>query len=159
CAAGFPCTIASLEPGEVSTTRIDLQVPFDFSGPPTFVNTASVSSAVSDPAPGNNSSSVSTLVMPDRADLALTLSGSSGVAPGGVAEYVGPVPNVGPGTALNVTSSDVIPAVGVITGGTVPPFPTTCSVPPPGTANLVSCVTPVLAPGASQEFRFTVQMS
>ncbi|HMF95002.1 MAG TPA: hypothetical protein VKE96_11940 [Vicinamibacterales bacterium] len=159
CAAGFPCTIPLLEPGEDSTTRIDLQVPFDYSGPPTFVNTASVTATESDPVASNNSSSVSTLVIPDRADLAVTLSGSSVVAPGGVIEYVATVTNLGPGTALNVTSSDVIPAVGVITGGTVPPPPTTCTVPPPGTANLVSCLTPVLAPGASEAFSFTVQMS
>ena len=159
CAAGFPCRIALLEPGEDSTTRIDLQVPFDYSGAPTFVNTATVSSAASDPASSNNSSSVSTLVLPDRADLALTLSGSSVVAPGGVIQYVGTVTNLGPGTALDVTSSDVIPALGVITGGTVPPSPTACTVPTPGTANLISCLTPLLAPGASEEFSFTLQMS
>src|SRR5262249_52020138 len=39
------------------------------------------------------------------------------------------------------------------------PPPTTCTVPPPGTANLISCLTPVLAPGASEAFSFTVKLS
>src|SRR5262249_3059009 len=79
CANGFPCTIPTLAPGTTSQTRIDLLVPVDYSGPPTFVNTATIRSDVPDPTPDNNSASVSTLVVPDHADVGVTLTAPTSV--------------------------------------------------------------------------------
>ena len=101
CASGFPCTIATLAPGEGQTTRIDLFVPIDYAGPPTFVNTASASSPVPDPVPGNNSGAVSTLVVPGQADLFVRKSGPPTVSPGQTIEYVVLVTNLGPGPAVD----------------------------------------------------------
>ena len=156
--ASFPCTIATLAPGEGQSTRIDLFVPIDYAGPPTLVNTASASSPVPDPVPGNNSAAVSTLVVPGQADLFIRKSGPSAVSPGQTFEYVIFVTNLGPGPAADVRVADVIPAGTTIVSG-IPDPRASCTVPPAGTGNLISCLVPVLPVDAVLEFRFSVQAS
>jgi uncharacterized repeat protein (TIGR01451 family) len=157
CASGFPCTIPLLAPGETSTTRIDLLVPADYVSPPTFVNTATVGSVVADPAGTNNSASVSTLVVQEQADLAVTITGPASIAPGNVGQLVARVTNLGPGPASAVTSSVVLPGGVALLHAIVPGPPTTCSVPSLGTGNLASCVTPQLPVGGVLEYVIQLQ--
>jgi uncharacterized repeat protein (TIGR01451 family) len=161
CAAGFPCTIPSLATGEANgvTTRVDLLIPADYAGPPTFVNTATVSSAATDPVPSNNSSSVSTLVVSAHADLSVEKTGPSSVAPGGTLEYVIRMTNLGPGIATDVITSDEIPGGTTLVSASISGVPSTCTIPDPGTSNLLSCVTPVLPVGEFVEARVTAQAS
>ena len=156
CGTGFPCTIPSLAPGQESSTRIDLFAPFDYAGPQTFVNTATVRSPVPDPVGTNNSSSVSTLVASQQADLAVTILGPATVLAGGVFEVTARVTNLGPGPATDVTSSLVRGGGATLVGGSVPPAPTTCTVPSP-TDNLTSCFTPELPVGGVLDFVIRVQ--
>jgi uncharacterized repeat protein (TIGR01451 family) len=157
CAAAFPCTIPILAPGDAQTTRIDLFVPRDYAGPATFVNTASVRSSAGDPGAADNTASVSTLVVAEQADLQVEKTGSTIVTPGRLIEYVARVTNLGPGPAIAVTSSDVVPGGTSFVDGTAPGDPTVCPVLPSGTTNLVYCLTPFLPVGGRLDFRFTVQ--
>ena len=168
CASGFPCTIATLAPGEGQTTRIDLLVPRDYAGPPTFVNTASATSPVSDPVPGNNSAAASTFVVPEQADLFVAKFGPSVVSPGQTFDYTVFLLNFGPGPAIDVTMADVIPAGTTLVSVTPDPR-FTCTSPAPGTGDLLSCrvpIVPVDVPVAFDspvdtlfEVRFTVLVS
>jgi uncharacterized repeat protein (TIGR01451 family) len=157
CAAGFPCTLASLAPGELRTARLDLLVPIDYSGPQTYVDAATIHSDAQDPAGGNDSSSASTLVVPTQADLAIAVTGPSSVAPGGLIHYVGTVTNLGPGPALNVRTSTVLPSGASLVSGTTPTSPTTCTLPVAGASNLLFCVTPELPVGGVLPFDVTLQ--
>ena len=157
CAGGFPCTLPVLASGEDTTTRIDLLVPADYDGAQTYVTTASVRAAVDDGNAANDSQGVATLVVPDQADLRVEFSAPTIVVPGAQMEYAGRVTNLGPGPAFAVRSATVLPGGATFVGGTGPGSPTTCSIPPAGTGNLVFCRTPVLPPGGTLDFRFTVQ--
>ena len=158
CAGGFPCTIPELPPGFGETTRVDAFVPIDYAGPP-LLNTATVKSETADPDLSNNTDTVSTLVVPDQADLKVEKIQPSVVAPGGTILYTARVTNLGPGPAIDVTSADVIPGGTVLVGGTPPPAPTTCTTPTPGAGNLASCLTPLLPVGGFLDFVFSVQTS
>jgi uncharacterized repeat protein (TIGR01451 family) len=161
CAAGFPCTIPSLAPGDANglTTRIDLLIPPNYAGPATFVNTATVTSDATDPNPSNNTSSLSTLVVSAHADLAVEKTGPSSVAPGGLLEYVIRVTNLGPGTATDVISADEIPGGTTLVSSSILGVPSTCTVPAAGTSNLLSCRTAAMLPGEFIEARVTAQAS
>ena len=85
-----------------------------------FVNTATVTPppSVTDPNPGNNTSTVSTIIATpiDRADLSVTKVGTSAALPGGAVSYVIDVVNAGPGPANGAVFSDTVP--GAITAVT-----------------------------------------
>ncbi|MFN3630055.1 MAG: hypothetical protein ACK4XK_08370, partial [Casimicrobiaceae bacterium] len=86
----------------------------------TFANTATVSNppGTTDPDPGNNTSTVSTLIATpiNRADLSVAKVGTSAAAPGGPIAYTIDVVNAGPGAADGAVFSDTVPAA--ITGVT-----------------------------------------
>jgi uncharacterized repeat protein (TIGR01451 family) len=158
-ATGTACDLATLAPGEHATTRVDLLVPANYTGPSTISNTAVASTpGATEVNPADNTSTISTHVAPGRADVGVTLTGPASVPAGGTIEYTGRVTNFGPGPAFNVRSSDVIPAGATLVSGTIPPGPTTCTAPTPGETNLVSCLTEVLQVGETIEFRFTLQV-
>jgi uncharacterized repeat protein (TIGR01451 family) len=161
CAAGFPCTIPSLAPGDANglTTRIDLLIPPNYDGPATFVNTATVRSDATDPVPANNTSSLSTLVVSAHADLSVEKTGPSSVAPGGLLEYVVRVTNLGPGTATDVTGADEIPGGTTLVSASIQGVSATCTIPDPGTSNLLSCRAAVMLPGDFTEARITARAS
>jgi uncharacterized repeat protein (TIGR01451 family) len=157
CAAGFPCTIPALAPGTGQTTRIDLRVPSDYPAPSTFVTTATVTSGVPDANHANNSTSVSTFVVPNHADVGVTLIFPPSVPSGGVFTGTARVTNFGPGPAFNVTSSSIVTAGATTIGGSVAPG-STCTPPTPGITNLTVCSTPVLEAGQSVEFTRSVRL-
>jgi uncharacterized repeat protein (TIGR01451 family) len=96
CAAGFPCTIPTLTPGTGQTTRIDLLVPDDYPARSTFVNAATVTPSSPDPNAGNNAASVSTFVVPNHADVGVTLIFPPSVPSGGVFTGTARLTNFGP---------------------------------------------------------------
>jgi hypothetical protein len=60
CTTAFPCTLGSLAAGATRTITATYSVPASYPGPGPIENTASVTSANSDPAPANNSATAST---------------------------------------------------------------------------------------------------
>ncbi len=65
CTSAFPCVLTGLMPGESRTITATFQVPAGYAGAEPIVNTVTASSAATDPASGNNSTTVSTILIPD----------------------------------------------------------------------------------------------
>jgi uncharacterized repeat protein (TIGR01451 family) len=60
CQTAFPCTLGAMPSGSTRTIAATFAVPVDYLPSNPIVNTATVTSATSDPAPGNNSATTST---------------------------------------------------------------------------------------------------
>ncbi|MBK8067591.1 MAG: DUF11 domain-containing protein [Rhodanobacteraceae bacterium] len=76
----------------------------------TLSNTATVSSAVSDPVPGNNSATDSTTLTP-QADLSITKTdGQTAAIPGSGISYTIVASNAGPSSVASATVADTFPA-------------------------------------------------
>ncbi|MFD9903967.1 DUF11 domain-containing protein [Streptomyces sp. NPDC059063] len=126
-----------------------------------IVNLASVSSNTHDPAPDNNTTSVTGLPVPPdwgRADLSLAKTavlpgGRSWVRPGETFTYRITVHNKGPGTARGVQVSDPLPAGLHFVGS-----PDGCA--PDGDGRRILCpALDRLAPGASASYGITVRVA
>jgi len=107
----FPCALGTITPGQTKTFTATFHVPTGFGAGP-INNTATVSSAVNDPTPGNNSDSAqTTVVTSSSSDLIITKTGPANVYRGqqGVT-YTITVMNNGPSTAANVQVADPTPA-------------------------------------------------
>ncbi|MBB5208051.1 beta strand repeat-containing protein [Chiayiivirga flava] len=84
--------------------------PVDAGATGTLANTATVSSAFTDPVPGNDSATDSTTVL-TRADLSIVKSdGVASVAPGATLTYTIVASNAGPSNATGVAVADTFPA-------------------------------------------------
>jgi uncharacterized repeat protein (TIGR01451 family) len=104
----------------------------------TFTNTATVSSASSDPNPGNNSATDSVTVIP-QSDLVITKTADpSPVLAGGELTYAVSSKNEGPSTAQNVQIVDTLPAETLFLSAT-PSTPGTCTTPSVGGTGQVTC--------------------
>ena len=114
-------------------------------------NTASVSSAVGDPTPGNDSDTEGTTVA-TSGDLAVTKTDGTGtVAAGGSTTYTITLTNNGPSTVpAGAVVTDTIPA-----GATGSEAESNCAI----TAGVLACTTAAaLAPGASVSWQVTVDV-
>jgi len=101
------CTMPTLAVGAANPITINVTAPATAGS---LMNTATVSSATSDPTPGNNSSTNTLTVLP-QANLSITKSTSpSTVAPGSPVVYTINVTNAGPSAATAVTVTDPLPA-------------------------------------------------
>jgi uncharacterized repeat protein (TIGR01451 family) len=141
------CTIPSLALGAANPITINVTAP---AGAATLTNTATVASAVTDPTPGNNSSTNILTVVP-VADLTITKTPSSGAVTGGNAfSYTINVSNAGPSTATSVTVTDVLPANVLFTGASGTGW--TCGQ----AAGTVTCTLPSLPPGAANPITINV---
>ena len=132
CSA-LPCNIPTLDVGDSRTATVTFGIPAAYVVAP-IVNSASVSSAVADATPGNNSASVTTTVT-SRADLSLSMTGPASVARGANVTYTIALANAGPGTAHNVSVADVTPTGLVFvssTGDCTSAFPCTFASLDPG---------------------------
>ena len=129
----LPCSIPTLDVGDSKTTTVTFGVPAAYIVAP-IVNTATVSSAVDDATPSNNSASVTTAVT-SQADLSLSMTGPTNVARGANVTYTIALANAGPATAHNVSIADVTPAGLVFvssTGDCTTAFPCTFASLDPG---------------------------
>jgi len=102
------CTMATLAVGAASPITITVTAPNDVA---LLSNTATVSSATTDPTPANNTSTVTLTVAP-VADLSITKTSAPAgtVNAGQNITYTLQVNNAGPSTATSVTVTDSIPA-------------------------------------------------
>ncbi len=110
CASPFPCALGTIPSGQVRTITVTYQVPSGYAGPNPIVDAASVTSATTDPAPGNEGQTLPVTVNPASADLSLTASGPASVTPGQTAVYTISITNNGPSDAATVTVTDATPA-------------------------------------------------
>ncbi len=102
------CTVGSLEPAGTVVVTVSATVAGDVPAG-SVSNTATVTSATSDPDLDNNSDSINAPTSP--ADLSVTKTvDADEVAPGGPIGWTVTVTNSGPGTARNVALLDTLPA-------------------------------------------------
>ncbi|WP_134765679.1 DUF11 domain-containing protein, partial [Nocardioides sp. 1609] len=137
------CTVGRLGVGDSATVTISGIVPASYSGGAggTLVNTATASSTTGDPAPGNNTSTVTDTV---RADAGVSVTktrtapASGPIVPGRPVSWLVTITNTGPSVAREVTVSDDVAdtLTGVTTTVVGAPAGTACQV---GAANLVTC--------------------
>jgi uncharacterized repeat protein (TIGR01451 family) len=116
-----------------------------------ITNTANVLSATTDPTPGNNSATATTLVQ-NNADVAInktvTPTGPNGA--GSNVTYTINVINNGPAPASNVTFSDVVPA-GVTVVSQSNPSGWTCNTLPAGTNGTITCTKATVGNGETAQ--------
>ncbi|MEO5558691.1 MAG: hypothetical protein ABIO49_02970, partial [Dokdonella sp.] len=110
CAAGFPCSLGTVAAGGSTIVAVTFAVPANASG--SIVNIATVGSDTPDPNPSDNSSTVTTPLVPvaTSADLAVVKSGPASVIAGTNAVYTLLVTNNGPDVATSVVLADPTPA-------------------------------------------------
>lgn len=127
------CTAASLANGASATFTLVVEVAAS-SGP--ISNTASGSSATSDPNGGNSgSTSPAVIAGPAQADLELTkTTTSTTVTTGSILNYTITVTNAGPSSASNVVVTDTLPAGLTLISAT--PSQGTCNATNPVSCNL-----------------------
>ncbi|ANB17311.1 DUF11 domain-containing protein [Dokdonella koreensis] len=108
CAGGFPCALGAVAPGASIPVTVTFTVPASYAGTQ-VVNTATVSSATSDPDPAGNSSSATTTIAAG-ADLTVIKTGPASATPGDTLTYTLAVGNAGPSDAQAVVLNDPAPA-------------------------------------------------
>ncbi|MBV8518369.1 MAG: ExeM/NucH family extracellular endonuclease [Acidobacteria bacterium] len=139
------CTIASLGTGDAVFTLV-VNVGSSASG--TLSNTATVTSATSDPNTGNESATETTAVT-GSADLSVTKTDSPDpVTAGTDLTYTITVNNAGPSVATSASLSDTLPA-GTTFVSLSSPGGWSCTAPAVGAAGTVSCSNASLATGNS----------
>jgi len=141
CTTPFPCAFASVAPGTMKIVNATFRVPADYAGANPVVNSASVTSATSDPVSANNTASASTSVG-NSADLSVTQSGPGAVVAGTSISYTVSIANAGPSAAAGVVASNPTP-VGLSLVGVS------------GDCSALPCNLGALAPGASRQFVVT----
>jgi uncharacterized repeat protein (TIGR01451 family) len=144
------CSIATLTAGTSATFSIVVQLaPATPVGPSS--NTASVTSATTDPTPGNNSSTTITAIALATADLSITKTAAPGPYGTGLPlTYTIVVTNGGPNPAAAVTVTD-----------TLPPGTTLQSSTPVGACSgttVVTCNAGTLANSATATFTLTITL-
>jgi uncharacterized repeat protein (TIGR01451 family) len=124
----------------------------------TITNTANVSSATTDPTPGNNSATATTLVQ-NNADLAISKQRSpSGTIDAGTnVTYTIQFINNGPAPASNVTVSDTLPP-GVTAVSQSNPAGWTCNTIPAGGTGTITCTKGSMGNGESATLTVVVKV-
>ncbi|HBL28567.1 MAG TPA: hypothetical protein DD490_17165, partial [Acidobacteria bacterium] len=111
CAAGFPCNLPDLPPGQSVQITATFAVPAGYAGANPVSNTATVSTATPELNPANDSATRSTLVT-FSTDLSITKTdGRSTLVPGETVTYTIVATNAGPSVAGGATVADTPPAV------------------------------------------------
>lgn len=124
CATPYPCNLGTLNSGQTVSITSTYNIPPSYTGS-SVSNTASASSAVSDPNSTNDSSTAVTAVGA-QTDLQITKSGPTTASPGQNITYTIVVTNGGGTAAPNVTVTDPTPAGTTFvsnTGACATPFP------------------------------------
>ena len=148
-ASTFTCAAGTLVPG--ATVSFVIEVRADPAlAPGSYDNTATASATTTDPNPANNTSTVS-IAVERVADVSLVKNADVTIPAAGTQfTYTLSAANGGPSNATTVVVTDTLPA-GL----------TFVSSPDPCTANgqLVTCQTPLLAPGSRIDFQVTVALA
>ncbi|HYM61142.1 MAG TPA: hypothetical protein VEZ11_09645 [Thermoanaerobaculia bacterium] len=149
------CSAATLMAGGGANMIIGVQIAPSASG--IISNTGSVSSATSDPTPGNNQSTASTTVL-TSVDLAATNSPSTvAITPGQTITYTYSFTNNGPSTAVNMTGNNTVPAHTTYVSSSQTSGPAfSCVAPSPGGTGTVACSIASFPSGATAGFTLTV---
>ncbi|MGH8172736.1 MAG: DUF7507 domain-containing protein, partial [Rhodanobacteraceae bacterium] len=110
CGSGFPCGLGDMPAGASTIVTVTFAVPIGATN--TILNTATVLSETADTNVLNNTSSVSTPIVPvaSSADLAVIKTGPASVDAGTSATYTLSVTNNGPDAATNAVLVDPAPA-------------------------------------------------
>jgi uncharacterized repeat protein (TIGR01451 family) len=148
------CTNASLAPGGSAVFTLTVAIAPATVG--TISNTATVSSASTDPNPANNSDTETTLVT-SAADMSVTkVDTPDPVLAGANLTYTITVGNGGPSNAPTASFSDTLPA-GTTFVSLSSPAGWSCTTPAVGAGGTVTCTHTSLPPG-SAVFTLTVQV-
>lgn len=135
------CTNPSLAQTAGDLFMLVVRVPEDAEGGTFFSNTATVSTTTLDPNEENNSSTASSLVAGDSADVFVSKSASqSEVVAGSSFTYTIEVTNAGPDTATSVMLSDALPGELTFASLSAPPG-WNCETPAFGSGGSISCTT------------------
>jgi uncharacterized repeat protein (TIGR01451 family) len=151
------CSVAALGVGSAVFTLV-VQVDGSTATSTVISNTATVSAATTDAAPGNNSATSTTTVGSGSADLSITkVDTPDPVTAGTNLTYTITATNAGPSAATTATVSDTLPA-GTTFVSLASPGGWSCTTPAVGAGGTVSCSNPSFAPG-SAVFTLTVAVT
>ncbi len=121
------CALGSVSPGDPVTVTLTARLARGY-GSSSVTNTATVTSAVTDPVASNNSGTATSTVT-RSAEVSLVKSASSDtLVPGTAVTYTLAVTNQGPSTAQTVVVTDTVPADITISTATWGPAATPCEV-------------------------------
>jgi uncharacterized repeat protein (TIGR01451 family) len=144
------CTEASMATSPSASIFVFVGIPAATPGGTTFSNTATISSATSDPTPGNNSSTAMLITASGSApasDMQMAKTAPTVATPGQTITYHLEFGS-NAGTKSNVTVTDVLPAGVTFQSVTVndPAFEVgfTCTTPAVGATGTVQCSTPLM---------------
>jgi uncharacterized repeat protein (TIGR01451 family) len=144
------CSIATLAAGASATFDFTMHV--DPASTGTITNTANVTAATTDPAPGNGTSASPAIVSPATTDLSITkTTNSTRVAPNSNVTYTITATNNGPAVGTNVVVTDTLPAGTTLVSAT--PSQGSCS----GTTT-VTCNLGVLLSNTSATISLVITM-
>jgi uncharacterized repeat protein (TIGR01451 family) len=153
------CTITSLTAGATATFTLVVNVSPAVPNGSTISNTAAVTSATTDPSPGNNSST-STATVVTTADLSILKTAAAAVTAGANLSYVITATNNGPSDAASVVLTDVIPPNTTFVSESQTSGPAfLCTNPAVGSGGTVSCAIGNLPSGATATFNLVVTVA
>ncbi|HEX7914897.1 DUF11 domain-containing protein [Rudaea sp.] len=153
------CSIATLAVGASASFTLVITVPVSAGNGSNLVNTATASSATTDPNTANNSASATSTVN-NTADLVMSKTAAAIVTAGQNLTYTLGLANQGTSPANNAQWSDTLPAGTTFvslaqTAG--PAF--TCTTPTIGAGGTITCGAATLAVGASASFALVVAVA
>ena len=152
------CTDATMLANATATFTFTFHVPPSAVAGDTFDNTATVKTNAFDPNDENNTSTASTMVPSNDADVGVLKTGPDAAAPGSNVSYTITVFNAGPANATNVQFNDTLPGtmtfVSLSQSG---PF-FNCTTPSIGSGGTVTCDIATLTVGSSTTFTLTANI-
>lgn len=154
CVTNFPCNVGTIAPGTERVFTTTYTVPLTYTGPNKITATSTVTSATTDPTPGNNVATASTSIGAPITQLTIiTTDGIAVATPGTPLTYTVIVNNAGPDAAVGATVTDVFPAAFQNPVWTCIATPLSSCPAANGTGNINGLVT--LIPGGAATFLVT----
>jgi uncharacterized repeat protein (TIGR01451 family) len=143
------CTLGTFTSGSSATFTFVMHVSPAAPSGGSIVNTADVTTATTDPVPGNNSSTT-TAIVASPADLVITKTGPPSADQGTNVTYTVTVTNNGPADSLNVSLTDPVPANTTFVSIAQTSGPTfACATPPVGGTGTITCTLATFPPGSA----------
>jgi uncharacterized repeat protein (TIGR01451 family) len=161
CAAasgsGNIATTVSLFTGGTATYTVVANVSPAATGSLTNTATVGVPGGVTDPTPGNNSSTDTDTLTP-QADMQVVKTGPATLVPGQNVTYTITATNAGPSTAVAGTLSDTLPP-GTTFASLSSPGGWACTTPAVGAVGAISCNAAAVAPATPAVFTLVVALA